>query len=128
MLGACTGLVSDVTGLLHARSDGLDELGLLAVAGEVGQGGASISGQGIEEAVGLVCQFHNHVVYQGKTYRARRNIRELGAGKAGNSESNDSLREPHFDMLLKTCINKMQQSKIVQAKLNRKDSGRSCNE
>lgn len=55
MLGERTRLVSDVTGLLHTRSDGLDELGLLAVAGEVGQRGASISGQGIEEAVGLVC-------------------------------------------------------------------------
>lgn len=49
-----TRLLFHAAGLAHTRSDGLDELGLLAVAGEVCQGGASIAGQGINEAVGLL--------------------------------------------------------------------------
>ena len=48
-----TDLVRDLTGLLHTGGDGADQRGLLAVAGEVGQLGAAIGGQGRDEAVQL---------------------------------------------------------------------------
>lgn len=38
---------------LDTRSDGTDQLGLLAMAGEVGEGRASIAGEGSDEAVEL---------------------------------------------------------------------------
>ena len=51
--GRRTDLVSDVAGLLDAGSDGANQRGLLAVAGEVGQGRAAIGGQGRDEAAQL---------------------------------------------------------------------------
>lgn len=45
-----TDLVRDLTGLLHARSDAADQLGLLAVALEVEELGAAITTEGTDEA------------------------------------------------------------------------------
>lgn len=48
-----TDLVRDGAGLLDTGSDGVDQLGLLAVAGEVGQRRAAIGSQGGDEAAQL---------------------------------------------------------------------------
>lgn len=48
-----TDLVRDAAGLLDTGSDGGNQSGLLAVAGEVGQGRAAIAGQGSDEAAQL---------------------------------------------------------------------------
>lgn len=54
-----TDLVRDLAGLLDARSDAADQLGLLAVAGKVGELGATIASQSRDEAVELVqCQYY----------------------------------------------------------------------
>lgn len=74
-------LVSNVAGLLHARSDVADESGLLAVAGEVGQARAAIGGQGSDEAA----------------QRAGGHVRELSVGQTGSNEGNQGGGELHFD-------------------------------
>ena len=48
-----TGLVGQAAGLSYARLDLRNELGFGAVAGEVGGGGAVVSGQGRGEALEL---------------------------------------------------------------------------
>jgi hypothetical protein len=74
-------LVRELAGLLDARLDIADELGLAAVALEVGQAGAAIGSESLSEAA------------QG----ARWDIIELGAGEAGSGESDESVRELHLE-------------------------------
>lgn len=74
-------LVSDVAGLLDAGSDGANQRGLLAVAGEVGQGRAAIGGQGRDEAA----------------QRAAGDVGELSVGQTGSNEGNQGGGELHFD-------------------------------
>ena len=93
-----TDLVGDVAGLLDAGSDAGDQGGLLAVAGEVCQGRAAISGQSSDEAIKLEAMSVMNMLDSRKdTYRAGGNIRKLSVGQTGGNESNKSGRELHLD-------------------------------
>lgn len=89
------------TGLRNTRGNAGHELGLLAVALEVEQLGATIALEGTEEAAQLVVSvsrqyflLRRHWLF---SYRAGRHIRQLGAGEAGGSEGNQSGGELHLD-------------------------------
>lgn len=94
-----TRLGRKVTVLLDTRGDLADELGLLAVASEVGQGRTSITCESGNEAVELVKQGSVQIPKLVKVcvaHRAVWDIRKLGAGQAGRNEGNKSVRELHF--------------------------------
>lgn len=93
-----TDLVRDVASLLDAGSNGADKSRLLAVAGEVGQGRAAISGQSSDEAVELEAMSEMNTTddRQG-THRAAGNVGKLSVGQAGSNEGNESGGELHFD-------------------------------
>jgi hypothetical protein len=92
-----TDLVRDVAGLLDAGSDGGDQSRLLAVAGEVGQGRAAITGQSSDEAVELETMLGMNMIDNRRgTNRAGGNVGKLSVGQAGSNEGNESGRELHF--------------------------------
>jgi len=92
-----TDLVRDGAGLLDAGSDSADQSRFLAVAGKVGQGGASIRGKSRDEAVKLEAMSVLDTGGDWKdTNRAGGNIGKLSVGQAGSNECNKSGRELHF--------------------------------
>jgi hypothetical protein len=88
-------LVGDFAGLLNARGDVGNQLGLRAVAGEIGQSRATIAGQGRDEAVELSVVSEWSMKWMERSYRASGNVRKLGVGQAGSNEGNQSVRELH---------------------------------
>ena len=94
-------MVLVLAGLLNAGGDAGHKLGLLAVAGEVEQLGATIALQGREEAAQLETRLVDELCYRHRlsSYRAGRHIGQLGAGEAGSNKGNQRGGELHLDRL-----------------------------
>jgi hypothetical protein len=92
-------LVLVLASLLNTGGDGADELGLLAVALEVEELGATITAEGADEAAQLEGSVSKDMIGTKDecAYRAGGDIGKLGAGKAGSNQGNQSGGELHLD-------------------------------